>query len=178
MTESAPLPPLTETGWTALGFIVLQPRSGYEIKQAALAQVDAFWGVSYAQLYPQLKQLQDLGLTEPLGASGPRNQTIWQATDAGRAALHDWLAAPPGPPRLRDEALLKLTFVDTLSSTDALALIAHKRREFLGWIAYFESEAGAATRPLLRAYGLGQARAGLTWCDHAATELAGGSAPG
>ena len=46
---------LTPTGWSILGFLSLQDRNGYEIRQAARRSVEQFWGVSDGQLYPQLR---------------------------------------------------------------------------------------------------------------------------
>ncbi|QNS02775.1 PadR family transcriptional regulator [Streptomyces xanthii] len=170
---------LTATAWTALGFIAVRPRSGYEIKRACAETVDAFWGVSYAQLYPQLKRLQEEGLITGQESSGGRRQVIWQATEKGRRALDEWLVQPPAAPQLRDEALLKLLFVQSLSPAHALPLIRAKRREFEAWLARFtpeETEGSPGPADLLHSYALTMARAGLTWCDTAEQALTG--APG
>ncbi|MDI3405122.1 PadR family transcriptional regulator [Streptomyces cavernicola] len=160
---------LTATAWTALGFIAVRPRSGYEIKQACAETVDAFWGVSYAQLYPQLKRLREAWFITGEESGGGRRQVVWHVTERGRRALDAWLVRPPAPPQLRDEALLKLQFVQSLSPAQALPLIRAKRREFEEWIARFTPE-GPPSSPdepadLLHSYALTMARAGLTWCD-------------
>src|SRR4051795_6617005 len=86
---------LTPTGWSILGFLSLQSRNGYEIRQAARRSVEHFWGVSDGQLYPQLRHLHDAGLVAPRGtAAGRGAATSWRLTPAGRAALHDWLRSP------------------------------------------------------------------------------------
>lgn len=162
-------PRLTATAWTVLGFVAGKPRTGYDIKQTTEHIADAFWGVSYAQLYPQLKNLQSLGLIEADAATGPRGQTVWRITDAGQEALHQWLAEPPAPPQLRDEALLKILFAEAVSPTALRPLIEAKRREFEGWLARHSDP--SAISPLMREYALGQARAGLVWCDAAEQHL-------
>ncbi|MEU6664074.1 PadR family transcriptional regulator [Streptomyces sp. NPDC046821] len=160
---------LTATAWTALGFIALRPRSGYEIKQACAETVDAYWGVSFAQLYPQLKRLNEAGFITGEEGGGGRRQVIWHLTERGREALDAWLVQPPAPPQLRDEALLKLLFVQSLSPDQARLLIDAKRREFEAWIDRYEP---GDEPDLLRSYALTMAQAGLTWCDAAEKTLA------
>src|SRR4051795_2027931 len=99
---------LTPTGWSILGFLSLQERNGYEIRQAARRSVEHFWGVSDGQLYPQLRHLHDVGLVEPAGGGTGRGAaTSWRLTPPGRAALHEWLRTPSAPTRSRDENLVK-----------------------------------------------------------------------
>jgi DNA-binding PadR family transcriptional regulator len=171
MRKSAEPSQLTATAWTALGFIAMQPRTGYDIKQATGHIVDTFWGVSYAQLYPQLRNLQALGLIEAEPVTGPRGQTVWRITDEGRRVLFRWLGDPPAPPQLRDEALLKVLLAEAISPEDLLPLIAAKRREFEGWLALNGDT--SAVSSLLREYAVGQARAGLAWCDAAEKRITG-----
>src|SRR5436309_6318150 len=88
---------LTPTGWSILGFLSLQERNGYEIRQAARRSVEHFWGVSDGQLYPQLRHLHGAGLIEPVGTEGAGQS--WRLTDDGRSALHEWLRAPSAAAR-------------------------------------------------------------------------------
>ena len=119
----------TPTGYTILGFLALQPRSGYEIREAAQRSVRLFWGISEGQLYPQLHHLHDSGLIEPLGdPTGPRSSQQWRVTDTGRQTLHEWLAAPSAPIQIRDENLVKLMFSDQLGSEATLALLEERRK--------------------------------------------------
>src|SRR6476619_2784536 len=99
---------LTPTGWSILGFLSLQERNGYAIRQAARRSVEHFWGVSDGQLYPQLRHLNDLGLVESSDPAG--SARTWRLTDDGRSALVQWLQAPSAPTRSRDENLVKLMF--------------------------------------------------------------------
>ena len=122
---------LTPTGWSILGFLSLQERNGYEIRQAARRSVERFWGVSDGQLYPQLRHLRDLGLIAAEPAAGGRGAaTTWRLTDAGRAALHGWLRAPSAPTRSRDENLVKLMFADELGAAAVLELLGQRRSSF------------------------------------------------
>jgi PadR family transcriptional regulator, regulatory protein AphA len=110
MTELSP------TGRVILGMLSLGSRSGYEIKQVVDKSTRHFWAASYGQIYPELKRLEDQGLVrgrpEP---SGARARTAYELTEAGQAALRDWLASDDELVyEVRDEGLLKLFFSDAL----------------------------------------------------------------
>ena len=99
---------LTSTGWSILGFLSLQDRNGYEIRQAARRSVEQFWGVSDGQLYPQLRHLSGLGLIEQV-ESNPSSVTgaaiTWSLTEEGRSALRNWLRSPSAPTRARERTV-------------------------------------------------------------------------
>src|SRR5690242_917773 len=123
------LPPeLTPTGWSILGFLSLQDRNGYEIRQAARRSVEHFWGVSDGQLYPQLRHLHELGLVAPVDrtATGRGASTTWRLTGDGRAALEGWLRSPSAPMRSRDENLVKLLFADDVGRDVVLDLLRER----------------------------------------------------
>src|SRR3954447_23394243 len=121
---------LTPTAWSILGFLSLQDRNGYEIRQAARRSVEQFWGVSDGQLYPQLRHLNDVALIAP---TGPRSgaATTWRLTAEGRAALREWLEAPSATTRARDENLVKLMFADELGRDGLLDLLRQRRASFV-----------------------------------------------
>src|SRR3954462_10064069 len=122
---------LTPTGWSILGFLSLQDRNGYEIRQAARRSVEHFWGVSDGQLYPQLRHLAELGLIAPAGtAPDPGAATTWSLTTEGRIALHEWLRTPSASARSRDENLVKLMFADELGKDALLELLRERRSAF------------------------------------------------
>src|SRR5436305_4591664 len=108
--------PLTPTGRVILGMLALGNRTGYEIKQVVDRSTRHFWAASYGQIYPELRRLEEQGLVqgrpEP---SGERTRIAYELTDAGAAALGEWLASEDEPLyELRDEGMLKLFFSDSL----------------------------------------------------------------
>src|SRR3954469_24795222 len=121
---------LTPTAWSILGFLSLQDRNGYEIRQAARRSVEQFWGVSDGQLYPQLRHLNDLDLIAPTGP-GSGAATTWRLTGDGRTALREWLQAPSATTRARDENLVKLMFADELGRDGLLDLLRQRRASFV-----------------------------------------------
>jgi DNA-binding PadR family transcriptional regulator len=171
---------LTPTGWSVLGFLSLQDRNGYEIRQAARRSVEHFWGVSDGQLYPQLRHLHELGLVAPTGAAGERGASMtWHLTDEGRAALETWVRAPSSPTRSRDENLVKLLFADDLGRDVVVDLLRERRAGFLAMrdrVAEVEPGAhrngedavlGRVGPRLVHDYGLSFLEAAIAWCDRA-----------
>lgn len=123
---------LTSTSYVILGVLAKGPRSGYDIKTLADRSVRFFWNLSYSQIYPELKNLTDLGLVEPESADrGDRHRTLYRITPSGVEALHEWLVdAASAPLELRDEMLLKLFFADAMSPQERLEHVrAMRRRE-------------------------------------------------
>ncbi len=122
---------LTPTARVILGVLGLGPRSGYDIKKLTDYSTRFFWGASYGQIYPELRRLEAAGLIEAEAPSGARRRRAYRLTDAGRAALHDWLA---GDGLLtfeyRDEGLLKLFFGDLLAPAEILEHVQRMRAQF------------------------------------------------
>jgi len=131
LRTSADRSELGAPAYVVLGMLRLGARSGYEIKQAVELSIRFFWTISQAQIYPSLELLERAGLvhgrSEP---QGRRPRRVFEITQAGEAALEDWLRSEePMPFELRDIGLLKLFFADALDRNDALALLgAVKRR--------------------------------------------------
>ncbi len=115
---------LTPTAYVILGMVSREARSGYEIKAAVDNSTRFFWAASYGQIYPELKRLSEAGLLKGVDAPrGERKRTVYAITDAGMAALTDWLRQPPQTSEMREEGLLKLFFADVLPPEDAIATL-------------------------------------------------------
>lgn len=104
--------------------------SGYAIKKFIQNQrMEVFWATTFAQIYPELAQLEEggylLGRDDPHGA---RQRRAYELTAAGERALMSWLREPSVPPmELRDEGLLRLAFADHLPRQDAIDLVRRLR---------------------------------------------------
>jgi DNA-binding PadR family transcriptional regulator len=124
---------LSPTAYVILGMVSREARSGYEIKAAVDESTRFFWAASYGQIYPELKRLSKAGLLEGIDAPrGERKRTVYAITDAGMAALRDWLRQPPQTSEMREEGLLKLFFSGVLPPEEALAtlrVMRERRRE-------------------------------------------------
>ena len=108
----------------------LGSQTGYEIKNFVDKTTRHFWAASYGQIYPELRRLEEEGLvrgrSEPTGG---RARTVFELTDAGRAALHAWLGSGTElVDELRDEGMLKLFFSDSASPQLRIDNIRAKRQ--------------------------------------------------
>ena len=175
---------LSPTGWTILGFLSLQERSGYEIREVAKRTVGLVWGISDGQLYPQLQELHRSGLIEPVGApEGPRSRQVWRLTGDGSAALDGWLRAPSAPLQMRDENLVKILFADQLGTDALLDLLDERRRKYSAVREELRTIVPRTRRDnhghdqplfgpgLVHLYGLSFVDAVIGWCDRAITSV-------
>jgi DNA-binding PadR family transcriptional regulator len=175
------------TVYVILGMLSIKsPGSGYEIRQAVESSVGYFWGESYGQLYPTLKQLAAEGLIQscpPAAASGKRPRQQYALTAAGRDCLREWLALPFQNDPPRNEFLLKLFFAGEADPSVASAHILElnrRNRQMLGTLDHIDRLArqqGALNphRPywmLTLALGIALARAALDWGESALTQIA------
>jgi DNA-binding PadR family transcriptional regulator len=112
---------LNSTSYALLGLLSVAPHlSGYDMRKGIQNSIGYFWGESYGQIYPALKRLSAEGLIaqSSLAASKTaskqreqgRERQTYVLTDAGRAALRQWLALPFHNDPPRNEFLLKLFF--------------------------------------------------------------------
>jgi DNA-binding PadR family transcriptional regulator len=118
------------SSYLVLGMLRFGIRSGYAIKKATDISMRFFWPTSLAQVYPELKKLEREGLVErhddPHGA---RSRSAYEVTEAGRAALVEWLCSTKEAPlRFRDEGILRLYFADALPPEEQLRLVRRLRR--------------------------------------------------
>ena len=122
--------PLSAPAYVVLGMVHLGARSGYEIKQAVENSIRFFWTISQVQIYPSLQLLEESGLiTGRADPQGRRPRRVFETTEAGEAALRDWLTRDePLPFELRDTGLLKVFFADALDGEQALVLLRTVRQ--------------------------------------------------
>lgn len=100
-----------KTKFALLGLLAWAgPLSGYYVKQVYEASASFFWNVSYGQIYPTMKQLEAEGLVTSSVErdEGRPERRMYEITENGREALHEWLGEPTAPLQLRVEALLKI----------------------------------------------------------------------
>ncbi|GGR02067.1 PadR family transcriptional regulator [Deinococcus ruber] len=86
------------------------PMTSYELKREVDSSVGYFWSFPRSQLYAEPQRLSRLGYLEEQQEDSGRRRRVFSITEAGRAALHDWLAQSAGAGELRDPGLLKLFF--------------------------------------------------------------------
>jgi PadR family transcriptional regulator, regulatory protein AphA len=152
--------------------IALGRQTGYDIKQFVDKSTRHFWAASYGQIYPELRRLEEQGLIEGQSEpTGGRARTVYALTDAGRAALQQWLAPDPDLTfEVRDEGMLKLFFSDIGTPEQRIRNIramreAHERT--LAQLSAHEEEASQMPEGprLTLELGIRLHRGIVAWCE-------------
>jgi DNA-binding PadR family transcriptional regulator len=176
---------LNQTSYVILGLLSVGPHlSGYDMRKAIQGSIGFFWGESYGQLYPALKRLAADRLIAPSKASanGRKQRQTYVITDAGRAALRQWLGLPFQNDPPRNEFLLKLFFAHEAAPGVAMAHIRdlnERNRQALAILTKIEQSipANQLTNPHLPYWtlvlGLGKAftDTALEWGESALAAL-------
>lgn len=108
-----------------LGFLGLEPMSGYTLKQRFDGSVRSFWTATQSQIYRELHALGEDGLVafSTVRGDGKPDAKVYSLTREGRAALDRWLEEPLEPMVLRHPLLLKLVFAAELAPAKLDALL-------------------------------------------------------
>ncbi len=164
-----------------LGFLSYKPLSGYDLKKAFDKSVQHFWHANQSQIYRTLAQMTDEGLVEKevVEREERLDMKIYDITEAGRAELHNWLAAPLPERETREPFLIQVFFGGKLSDEELLNLLHTERKAateaLLAYNAIYQASAQnsapdprAVFFPLLTLeYGIEDNRALLTWLNSA-----------
>jgi PadR family transcriptional regulator AphA len=104
---------LSPTSFAILGLLSVQSFTTYELAQQMDRTLSWFWPRAASVVYDEPKKLVTAGLaTRKVTYTGKRRSTVYEITDAGRAALRDWLDTPAAGMRMEFEAMLKVAFAD------------------------------------------------------------------
>jgi DNA-binding PadR family transcriptional regulator len=129
---------LNPISYVVLGIVASRgPSTSYEMKKLVQTSISFFWTFPHAQLYREPQRLVQLGLLEEEQHEGGRRRRVFTLTEAGRAALDEWLASPgPFDVEIRDLALLKLFFGRlardaSIAELAAEQLAGHRRQQAL-----------------------------------------------
>ena len=98
-----------------LGLLLHEPRSGYDLRKVFASTPMGIFSDSPGAIYPALRRLAARGWIQPVTSSpGGRRRQTFEPSEAGRAALLDWLSAPPpldDVARRWDELMLRLAMM-------------------------------------------------------------------
>lgn len=170
---------LSTTTYVTLGLLAKHPGSGYDIALLAERSIAHFWPVPKSQLYTELARLEQLGLVSGTTVRQDRfpEKRVFDLTEAGRAALREWLDGL-GFERLRNKnaALVKVFFGHFMTPERLAPLLqgyrhdAEKRQAELMAVAS-RLEANPSREKLFGLatvrHGILQAEAALVWADEA-----------
>jgi len=104
--------------------------SGYDLSKRMDISVANFWHVVPAQLYAELRRLEDENLIEGRDVAQERrpNKRVFSLTDAGRDELRSFIREEPRPPSAKDELLVQVQAAD-IGDLEALAATIDQRRK-------------------------------------------------
>jgi DNA-binding PadR family transcriptional regulator len=122
--------PLSPTSFAILGLLSIQPFTTYELAQQMDRTLSWFWPRAASMIYEEPKKLVTAGLaTSRATFTGRRRSTIYEISDAGRAALRDWLNAPATGMRTEFEAMIKVAFADAGDTNQLRATVREIRAD-------------------------------------------------
>ncbi|MEO3937107.1 PadR family transcriptional regulator [Dermatophilaceae bacterium Soc4.6] len=117
--------------WLALGLLLDEPASGYDLWHRAERSVVHFWPVTRSALYAELPRLQQRGLVEstdvPQAASPTKR--VYAVTPAGREAFQAWLTHLDVSERPRHPQQLLLFFAAHAPVENVTRLLASWRSQ-------------------------------------------------
>ncbi|MEU6404274.1 PadR family transcriptional regulator [Streptomyces sp. NPDC046985] len=115
--------------------------SGYDLAKGFDASVANFWTATPQQLYRELERMEGEGLISARVVVQERrpNKRLFSLTEAGMAAVRDYVAGPPGrPPAIRDELLVRVQCVDVGDAEAVRAAITERRERAETKLARYE----------------------------------------
>lgn len=122
-----------------LALLVVEPMTGYDLRQRFQSSVGHVWYAPDSQIYPELRKMEDAGLlTSQSVARGERGHKRWYyVTDDGIEDFRQWMNEPLRYQRVRDQAHLKASYLEWADEDAARAQlnahIAHYAGELDQW---------------------------------------------
>ncbi|TRW96891.1 PadR family transcriptional regulator [Paracoccus sp. M683] len=124
-----------------LGLLTFQPMSGYALKTRYFdCSIAHFWPADQAQIYRTLQSLEAEGLAEShtvVGETRP-NSRVYRITQAGQAALSEWLGVAQPLVTQKDSFLVQLYFGRLISRDQILAVLRARRAEHARLQDYYQ----------------------------------------
>ncbi len=101
--------------YAILGFLELEPTTGYILGQRFSGSVGSFWTATQSQIYRELHALEQEGLVrvEVVPQDGKPARKVYFVNLAGQEAMRAWLEEPAELLTLRDPLLVRFVFSAT-----------------------------------------------------------------
>ena len=170
-----------------LGFLDLEPATGYTLMQRFEGSVGSFWTATQSQIYRELHVLLAAGCVrmEVVPQDGKPARKLYEITTEGTAELVRWLEAPMEPMQLRDPFQLRFVFSARMPPGQLDELLAEYEAGLRGRLDEYR-ERLAATRIFAIARdareqlvwslsienGIAWCESQLAWLESARTQLA------
>ncbi len=156
---------LPTSSYVVLGLLATWgPMTPYQLKKAIDGSIGYFWSFPRAQLYVEPERLEALGLLSEEREEQGRRRRTYQITEAGQAALREWLISDLGAPvELRDPGLLKLYFGSIVAREEVIALAHAQEAMHRARLAEYERIEAQLARNSQAAYGRATLEMGLRY---------------
>jgi DNA-binding PadR family transcriptional regulator len=126
-----------EGDFAVLGFLLLKPMTGYELKAMMDATVGHFNRPSYGGIYPSLKKLARAGCVEMTRTTaGGKIRKTYRPLPAGKNAFRTWLKGPVDITRGPGPLLTRVFFLGLGGRADARAFSQEVRRSAHGRVKW------------------------------------------
>ncbi len=140
-------------GYVLLALLTAEPMTGYDISRRFQSSVGHVWHAPDSQIYPELRKMEADGLVAAEAVDDPRGEKrYYRPTEAGIAALRDWMNTPLKYAYDRDPAHLKASYFEWADPDAARqALLDHITR-YEDLLAQWQGEIDAVdngTSPVL-----------------------------
>jgi len=171
--------------YTMLGFLALEPMTGYDLKKCMDNSTQFFWHAELSQIYPTLKQLENKGLitADVISQDGKPDKKVYSVTETGREALKAWLSEPlDETPAMKSTVMLKMFFLEFLEKEEIIAQMRcqleaqrvrlkryqyETRQQIQEFALTSNSEGKGVLWELIRQYGELQAQTSIQWLENA-----------
>lgn len=172
---------LPTTSLAVLGLVAIRPASGYDLFTFADRTIAYFWAIPRSQVYRELSRLEGLGLisgTHVSQRSAP-DKRVYEISEAGRAALVEWVETPTLPARRSKNGFLLKVFMARHARPESIQpLLASfrqsvqlERDDLHAIVNQLAGRPRARFGQLTARWGVLQAEASLAWLDEAETLL-------
>lgn len=163
------------TPYALLGLLRQGPRHGYDIKREHDDRFPAAKPLAYGQVYATLaRQLRDglVAVAEQQPGDGPE-RTVYALTDAGRAALQQWVHTPEPPAPHVANVLYTKVLLSLLAGEDGTEVLDGQRRAHLARMRELTEQRRRSDLPhaLAAEYALVHLEADVTWLESALRRL-------
>jgi DNA-binding PadR family transcriptional regulator len=145
-----------------------RPKSGYELTKEFDREMGNVWAARHSQIYPELAKLLAAGLIE-LEDEGPRGRKSYRITPDGRREAIVWLRGS-GDRTVRNEALLKMFFLELLARDEQRALLERELAYFRERLAYYQG-LPPGSNPVKAELGSRYNAAMIEWLEYAMGQI-------
>lgn len=133
---------LPTTSYILLGMLNEQDLSGYDMKLLLDKRIHhIYWSPAKSQIYGELRRLEKAGwvtMTEVAQTNRP-DKRVYHITDAGRAALHEWLETTESEPDIfKSPMMLHVLFGHLLPRETLVTQMEARQRKLTSELTKYE----------------------------------------